>query len=150
MIRPLRRFHAWMWLLLTPAMAWVLVAALMGREKFPLADPEPPPAATGEQVLSRNTWSAGSTITTRVLLRGEELVLELTPMQTLKKPDVLVYWLDGQNLSDGYLLGNLSGTQPRYYKLPTSARGRTGSVVLYSLAHQRELDRTGLDLEGVP
>lgn len=145
MIRRLRQWHSWAWVVLTPLLLVLLGAAWSVRSSYPESASSSPIA--GEVLVNEAEWFQRSPISTRVYrLEDDVLILELNPQVALKKPDVLVYWLRGENLGSGTLLGSLRGTGPHAFSLPSLERG-LGTVVLYSLGHQAEVDRATLNLE---
>ncbi len=67
-------------------------------------------------------------------------VLELTPREDLRQPELLAYWSPGLDPELGLgdravLLGRLGGTAPRRFRLPAEVQDVPGRLVLYSLAH---------------
>jgi len=141
MIRPLRRRHLAMTATLAVITLAVFIAALAKRETIPAMAALPPaldgrPEAAGAPILlNRDDLWGETAIRTRIWRGPAGLVLELTPRQPLKKPDALVYWRPGPNLTDAYLLGALNGAEIRRFALPEAAAKRDGTLVVYSLAH---------------
>lgn len=159
MMLSLRRRHRWM----MAAVAIVLPAAFIAghavRKPVPATESMPsmfmaPPATAFPHLLYEKSdlWQA-LRITTRVYADqqpAERLAVELHPQGYLKIPDMLVYWhaqppnqLD--KLPDAaYLLGALAGTQKLRSVLPEPAMTQDGSLILYSLAHQKIIAATNL------
>jgi hypothetical protein len=104
---------------------------------------DPPAGALVEE--RADLWSPLA-IRTRIYASG---VIELAPQVDLEQPDVLVYWSPEavrDRLPDGARwLGRLAGTSPRRFALPPDARGRAGSLHLYSLGHAQWLASAALE-----
>lgn len=78
---------------------------------------------------------------------GEGLSLVIRPTSVILKPDLLVYWspgddVTGQPSDDAVLVGSLSGRSRRLLQLPAAAD--SGTLIVYSLPHQQVVDRISL------
>lgn len=159
MIHPLRRRHLWMTTAIAIILPVVFVAGLAVRKPIPATENAPsalmaPPAVSFSHLLFEKSdlW-ADLKITTRVYADqqpAERLAVELHPQDYLKIPDLLVYWHPQPSIQtdklpdDAYLLGALAGTQKRRFILPEPAMTQDGSLILYSLAHQKIIAATTL------
>lgn len=82
---------------------------------------------------------------------GDQPTLLIRPSVELLKPDLLVYWSpvtgtdSDTELAEATLVGRLTGNSWRRLSLPTSAQGISGSLLIYSMAHQQVLDSLSLD-----
>jgi len=155
-IRPLRKRHtalATVFLaLLAPA---GLLAGVLSRPDAPLmsglpdvvlAEIDGPSGRIGDTSLEID----GLTIAVRTWKGGTSRFLQLAPERDLQLPDVLVYWTpeavtgaDAAPPADALLVGSLAGARPRNFVLPTAA-GAGGSIMLFSLGHQRGLGSVNL------
>lgn len=84
-------------------------------------------------------------IQTRLLRTGPglgQLAIELSAMDRIVRPDVLVYWVPGEKRvenslpDDAFLLGSFEPSIATPLTLPEPTLNRTGALVLYSLADQ--------------
>ncbi|MGH7595223.1 MAG: hypothetical protein ACREOI_02675 [bacterium] len=159
MIQPLRRRHRWMMAAITVILPVVFVAGLAVRkpipatENIPAASTSPSSMAFTHLLFEKTDLWPELKITTRVYADqqpAERLAVELHPQDYLKIPDLLVYWhpqpsIQTDKLPDGaYLLGALAGTQKLRCILPEPAMTQDGSLILYSLAHQKIIAATML------
>ncbi len=130
----------------------VFVAGLAVRKPIPPTANTPstsmtPPAISFSHLMfEKSDLLADLKITTRVYADqqpAERLAVELQPQSYLKIPDMLVYWHPQPSIQksqipdDAYLLGALAGTQKLRCILPEPAATQDGSLILYSLAHQK-------------
>ena len=144
MIRRLRKRHLWMWHLFGLAAFAVFFAGLAARETWPVGAS---PIAAGGEVLHRAELATTPPIVVRVI-RDTGLFLELDPGRAPELADVLVSWRIGEGPMHGIVLGTLDGAFRRRYPVPIEVDAGAGTLVLYSLAHDRELARLELDLGG--
>jgi hypothetical protein len=92
----------------------------------------------GEAIASDNFTVARVTIAAETLrLSDGSVVLDLTPKQTLRVADVLVYWDVGSETpealgEEAVLLGTLAGDARRRFEIPTELQGQNGQLVFYS------------------
>ncbi len=147
MIRPLRQRHRAMVLTLSVLLPAGFVLGIATRKPVP-TDMALPDKIAGDIPLydsalwmREDLWQRSS-IRTRLLAQtaGDRLAVELRPKAEIARPDVLVYWIPGEqkpqdNLPDNaFLLGALSMNPVRALPLPPNARREKGALVLYSLA----------------
>lgn len=81
---------------------------------------------------------------------GGDPFLNLQPQTDLQRPDVLVYWQQGDTppeaLSEtSILLGALSGASNRQFSIPTAMQGQTGHLLLFSQGTQEIISAFPLD-----
>lgn len=159
MIHPLRRRHRWITMALAVGLPIAFIAGLAVRKPIPTTENAPsalmaPPDIVFSQLLfdKSDLW-ANLKITTRLYADQQparQLAVELHPQDDLKAPDLLVYWhpepaVQTEQLPDeAYLLGALAGTQMGRFILPAPALTQEGSLILYSLAHQKIIATTTL------
>jgi hypothetical protein len=159
MIQPLRRRHLGMMTAIAIILPIVFIAGLAVRKPIPATESLPsalmtPPAISFSHLLFEKSdlWT-DLKITTRVYAGqqpAEHLAVELYPQSYLKIPDLLVYWhpqpsiQTGKLPDDAYLLGVLAGTHKLRFILPEPAMTQDGSLILYSLAHQKIIAATTL------
>jgi hypothetical protein len=130
----------------------VFVAGLVVRkpipatENIPAASMAPSSVAFTHLLFEKTDLWPDLKITTRVYADqqpAEHLAVELHPQDYLKTPDMLIYWHLQPSIQtyklpdDAYLLGALVGTQKLRSILPEPAITIDGSLMLYSLAHQK-------------
>ncbi len=147
MIASLRRRHRWAALGLVVAAPLLLALGLSARrpeirmDSLPaaLADaaPEAPvlldelPELWGETPIHTRRYGAGG--------GGVATVVELTPREPLRRPDLLIYWLPAGSAETfperAELLGRLRGRHPQRFALP----GPGGTLLLHSVAHGETL-----------
>ncbi len=153
MIRPLRRTHRIVSVALVLTLPAGLMLALRARVVWPLHEGplmpvyvpetgvEERPGIWGELAIETRVWSND---TIALVIPSPDPLLELTPLEDLRRPDMLVYWSRATSPqrgassppADARLLGSLAGTQRSVYQLPHEARRHDGWLVLYSLAHR--------------
>lgn len=156
MIRPLRQRHRWILLGLSVALPLLFVAGLLARKAPAVMESLP---ATG-RVLEADAYPVvvaereGDSLGVQLRLRADgrparRMALELAPRQHLREPDLLVYWHPGTAAgvlpSDGYLLGTMDGARARVFALPDTALHTYGTVIFYTLAHQKTLETARLE-----
>ncbi|MGH7457073.1 MAG: hypothetical protein ACRENG_37330 [bacterium] len=159
MIHPLRRRHRWMTVAISIVLPIAFVAGLTVRkpipatENVPAASMTPSSAAFSHLLFEKSDLWPDLKITTRVYADQQpaaRLAVELHPQDYLKIPDMLVYWhpqpsIQTDKLPDEvYLLGALAGTEKLRFILPEPAMTQDGSLILYSLAHQKIIAATML------
>jgi hypothetical protein len=159
MIHPLRRRHRRMIAAITIVLPIAFVAGLAVRKPIPATENLPsaltvlPATSFPHLLLEENDLWSDLKITTRVYgdqQPAERLAVELYPQDYLKIPDLLVYWHHPPSIQtdklpgDAYLLGALAGTQKLRCILPEPAMTQDGSLILYSLAHQKIIATTML------
>ena len=146
MIAPLRRRHAVAWVVIGLSLPVGYVAALAARRDIPRVDA--PDDVAGETLWTRSRALAAVDVdlAARRTTSGTELLL--TPHRPLARPDVLVYWLPPGAEPvprPSVLLGAFAGDAPASFPLPVAAdEGRLGTVLLYSLGHQTDVDSAAL------
>ena len=167
MIRNLRRRHGRMWLfssILLLAIFWLGFtkrSAIPPMAELPASLAEPAPTGANTVFDNPNLWTPLS-IETKILQTGTDPVgidpvgtdpaawwLSLKPKADLQRPDILVYWSPTGKLSEGILLGRLSGTSARTFSLPARALAEPGSLMLHSLGHGETFAEAKLDLSGI-
>jgi hypothetical protein len=157
MIQPLRRRHRWIMAAITILLPITFIAGLAVRQPIPTTENIPaasmtPSAMAFSHLLFEKTDSwPDLKITTRLYTDqqpAERLAVELQPQDYLKIPDLLVYWHPKPSIQTGklpddvYLLGVMAGTQKLRFVLPEPAMTQDGSIILYSLAHQKIIAAT--------
>lgn len=110
----------------------------------PLASPATvaPPSAAREVVLA-NDEAFEVPVDLMVTGGAGAYALVLAPREPLVVPAMVVYWAPAPGTGDGLpegaqLLGAFDGVTTTRWPLP---HGPTGAVVIYSLGHQRVVDR---------
>ncbi len=148
MIRPLRTRHrrtvAALWIVVPALLAW----ALLSRPPQPRMDDLPAwrgeatPAGHPRRVAGTPFELDGVRAEAAVFSRGVERHLRLRLLERSVAPDLLAYWTAGAGKdggdglpADATLLGRVPGTREIVWRLPADG----GSIVLYSLAHQRRV-----------
>jgi hypothetical protein len=155
-IAPLRRLHGRLLAALSVLVPAGFLAGLAARTPEPrmaelpgsLAEGPAPPAAAAD------LWKRDDLFRLPIdaaLSRAPDggLAVTLEPRSDLRRPEVLVYWApSGEGASnlppDAILLGRLSGTARRTFRLPV-AEEPGGGLFLYSLGHQSVLEAVRLD-----
>ena len=159
MIRPLRRRHAAMSVVLLVLLAPAgLLAGVLARPDETLmaglpsrvyTDPDMPSGRIGKASLLVGELE----IEVRVWGTGSSRFVQLRPMGDLQVPDVLVYWTPSAVAApgappptDAVMIGGLGGSRLPSFTLPEAAADPAagGSLLLYSLAHKRGLGATPL------
>ncbi len=143
MIRPLRRRHLWMVILMAVLVASLYLAALAARPETPLEGelpaalgvPEVAPAGAGVELPTSPPLRVRPTADGRIELAAEG---------PIEGAGLLLYWLPAGagGPADGHLLGPLAGGARQVLALPPAAAAR-GELLLYSLGHGEEVARTG-------
>ena len=151
MIRPLRKAHAAAWSALALCLPAGIALGLGARPAEPtmeltaLCTAPREPAAWSRQ----GRWT-DQAILVRLAAGEERTIVEVKPDEDRQKPVLLVYWsaeAPGGSLPErAYLLGSLSGTEPRRLELPAHAAG--GWLHLLSLGHGELV--SSLELAGLP
>ena len=158
MIQRLRRRHR----LMIPSVALVsiplVVVGLLTRQPDPVQAELPEilrglTAPTGAPDLDIEVGFASLAAHARVWQAeadGEGPILELTPSVDPRRPDVLAYWTGAEDAArpgpEAQLLGRLAGTRSRTFQLPAEASTGTGSLLLFSLAHDDVVDHAAWPL----
>lgn len=149
MIRPLRKRHRVMVLSLTIALPAAFAVGIATRQEVPVAKAgalgRGPQVHNQSEIWTRNDLWEKNSIQTRLLRTGPglgQLAVELSGMDRIVRPDVLVYWVPGEKKAgdslpdDAFLLGSFAPSIATPLTLPESALNQTGALVLYSLADQ--------------
>jgi len=136
-----------------------LGAALRARPALPvevIPDPGSPPD-DGLWIENRNAFrESGIRCHVRVGTTHQPAVVELSVVDDLALPDLLLYWgppheqLDSLR-GDELLLGSFFGEGSRRFELPAGAssdEGPIGRLVLYSLAHDEIIVAVALSAPG--
>jgi hypothetical protein len=147
MIRPKRVLHRVMWTALAIIIPVLYVAALSSRPEMPSSKLErwtPPTSSPKQKLLSEMVMLEGS-ISIRVLSDPgvKKTWLTVTPAKPITSPNLLLYWSSGE-VADGFLLGSVGGLYEQHFPAPEAFDASKGSLILYSLGHQKELDRKAL------
>jgi hypothetical protein len=144
-IRPLRQRHRRVTTGLALLLPLAYGAAILAREPEgtwelpPVARAENPGLGDGGQVVlaGREAWGGlplEARFTAGVEQKSEHGVVELTPLEPLREPDLLVYWTSSEARdalpSFAVLLGRL-GEVRRSWRLPHAG----GYLTLFDLAH---------------
>lgn len=137
MIRPLRRGHRYVFLALTAILPATVVVGLSGRKPVPSVSLPPVLGAAepgGQEVWRRADLFGANRITAR-LLRRQDRGLHMEVTGNVAAPDLLIYWTSntaGADLpADAVLLGRFGHSAV----VPSNLHGRSGQLVLYSLAN---------------
>jgi len=147
MIRPLRQRHRIMITTLSVIIPTAFALGIVRRNQLPSSDSFPAGAAAEiysyTELWSRNDLWDKALIRTRLLRstsRPQRLVIELTSMKQIVRPDLLAYWVPGNartsdTLPDSaFLLGSFTQFIPIQLDLPGQPAKQTGILLLYSLA----------------
>lgn len=143
MIRPLRQRHRRTIAALALVLPIAFVAGIAARKPVPVAGTLPAELATradvfGRVVLTKADLWAGERIITRLRRDSAGAIAVEFMFRDVTRPDVLVYWVPGQEtIGEGLpdrarLLGPFSNRRP--LPIRPDARGERGRLVLYSLA----------------
>ena len=143
MIRPLRRLHRQAFVGAAIVGSVLMVTALAKRAPQPGASALPGDVATGGRrcvVLESDELWRSVAIATRVLMSKDgSYDVELSSAETNNQPDLLLYWTAGASAGrlpeSSRLLGPYSGGTQRFV-IPADIELSSGSLILYSLAHQ--------------
>lgn len=138
MIHPLRRRHRYVFLALAAILPSTAFVGLTGRKPVPPSLSLPPALGaakpSGQEVWRRADLFGLNKITAR-LLRGEDRGTHIELTGDLAAPDLLIYWSAnsaGADLpADAVLLGRFG----QRAVVPANLHGRSGRLVLYSLAN---------------
>ena len=148
MIRPLRQRHRRMVIALGVFLPIALAVGISARRPLPTGQ-SVPVILTGEPLHFENVvWDRGDVwaqqaIRTRLLsdkTDGKRFAVELSAVNDIVKPDLIVYWLPGDpKIEDALpdnatLLGAFVQTKPTPLPLPGETAATSGVFVLYSLA----------------
>ncbi|MDY6936318.1 MAG: hypothetical protein SWY16_01525 [Cyanobacteriota bacterium] len=148
MILSRRNTHFYAIVALACALPLVFLAGLLWRPSFPTVD------ETTNALFAAADFSSGVSsleiATSETLSVGEidvlaetskspagELFLDLQPTQALEFSDVLVYWSTARTetvSNEAILLGQLSGTSRRHFRVPSQIQGKPGYLLFYSRA----------------
>ncbi len=145
MIRPLRARHRTMVILLSGIVPVLFIAALVFRPSPPPANTEIPnpliapdgftdviglltPVQGFEDILYRLNGKPGTSIK----------AISLQAAQSVRLPELLIYWSINQDVSNGQLLGTWAVTAPGIFVFPESESG-TGWIILYDLAKKQNV-----------
>lgn len=159
MIHPLRRRHRWLTMAISIILPIAFIAGLSVRkpipatENIPAGSMRPSSISFAHLLFEKSDLWTGLKIITRVYTDqqpAERLAVELHPQDYLKIPDMLVYWHPQPSIQtdklpdDVYLLGALAEMKKLRFILPGPAMTQDGSLILYSLAHQKVIAATML------
>jgi hypothetical protein len=154
MIRPLRHRHRRIVILLGMFLPVAFVVGIAARKPPLLTDALPVALAVAPQKVENVQWQradlfAKSPVQVR-LLRGQNseasFAVAFTAKKEFVKPDLLVYWVAGdQNITDtlpgkAQLLGVFDPFSP--LPLPAAATTQIGRLILYSLANNEIVDES--------
>ena len=132
----------------------VFVVSILGRPISPEANDDiPSTVELPETIFTAETGEAGiftgqPAMRYRILetADGQRRAIELSATESLRIPELLVYWSSNSNaesLSDNHvLIGSWPVTFTRTFELPVSA---PGAIVLYSLSQQEVVASTPLN-----
>lgn len=157
MISPYRLRHRRIFYVLVLVLPVLFTASILVRKPQPITETLPsalsPPLEHYAHVVKTydNLW-ANYSIQTRILSASQPengFAIELQPLDLIAEPSLLVYWSTEQEprVEEGsHLLGAFTGTDSVLLPLPDSAIYHTGSIFLYSLGHQRIVDKAMLKI----
>jgi hypothetical protein len=149
MIRPLRQRHRRTFLALGIFLPAAFAIGIAARKPLPQISSLPaeiaPAVRAGADIWSRADLFAKSPVQVRLRREtsGKNFAVAFSAAKDFVKPDLLVYWSDGNpNLTNALpdnaiLLGAFSAPQ---LPLPTIAEKISGALVLYSLADHEIVD----------
>jgi hypothetical protein len=150
MIRPLRQRHRIMISTLSVIIPTTFALGIATRKVIPLSPSSAnAPAKIGNytEIWNRNDLWDKSVLRTRLLKSTSNLLLvELTSVKQIVRPDLLVYWVPGEtrvqdSLPDNaFLLGSFDQAAPVSFALPNQATTKSGSLILYTLADHEIID----------
>ena len=130
----------------------VFIAGLLARPSVPTSGSGSRALPAGAVIVKSfdQSWQK-NLIHTRIYRLPDDtskLRLQLEPSSEIPEPDLLVYWSDKQSspapdslAPDAQFLGDLA---QQTYVLPSGSE-RGGLLILYSLGHQRVVDRAKLE-----
>lgn len=147
MILARRKVHFYAAIALACTLPIVFLAALLMRPSIPTVDESVDelfaianyPNTT--EVIDSATLSAEDVkIRSEITRASQTTFLDLQPVDPLQYADVLVYWQaseppagEAQTVGDSaVLLGRLSESRRRRFRLPTEIQGQQGHLILYS------------------
>ena len=148
MIRPLRQRHRRMVIALGVFLPIAFVVGIAARKPVPTGQSlsvtlAGEPLHFEDVVWDRRDLWVQPAIRTRLLsdkTGGKRFAVELSAVEDIVKPDLIVYWVSGNpkiedTLPDNAtLLGAFVQTKPTPLPLPGETAARSGVLVLYSLA----------------
>lgn len=144
MIRSLRQRHRQVFAVLGVLLPMALIGGIAARKSIPTVA-ELPPVIAKPLAGTSVAWERGglfeklSVVVSLATNSPTDLSLRLEAPADFARPDVLVYWSAANTLpaeklpDDAILLGVLAANELR---VPTSAVGTRGHLVLFSLADQ--------------
>lgn len=153
MIIERRQVHFYSFMVLAILLPLIFIAGLLFRPTYTAVDQAANPlfATAGfptEAPAERQTIATDSLQGKGITLSAEtftnpqgNLILEVQPDRILQQPDLLVYWVLGndppEDLSpEAYLLGSLAGRSKRQFPLPSACKGEAGQLLVYSQGTQ--------------
>jgi hypothetical protein len=146
MIRRLRQVHRVAFVLFALAVPVLMTRALALRPPKPLSSlPVPVAVGPGPGALAA-TWSTALGPIRYGFIAppsaGQPASLQIAPTAALRAPDLLLYWTMRTGPvstvdRDDRLLGRLNGGAAGSLTLPLAVMDTAGTLVLYSLGHQR-------------
>ena len=148
MIRPLRQRHRRMVIALGVFLPIAFVVGISARRPVPTGQSLSATLAGEPQHFENVVWDRGDlwpqqAIRTRVLSNktgGKRFAVELSAVNDIVKPDLIVYWVPGNPKIEDTLPGNATllgafvQSKPTALPLPGESAARSGVLVLYSLA----------------
>lgn len=151
MIRPLRHRHRHIIIALCVSLPVAFAAGIAARKPLPEIKSLPYEISPASNSFAAEVWSRAdmfpkSPVQIRLLREQsgmERFAVALSGAKDFVKPDLLVYWLDGNSnatnalLDNAILLGEFSAPQ---LPLPAAAEKNNGLLALYSLADNEILD----------
>jgi hypothetical protein len=149
MIQPLRIVHRRAFIALALVLPAILLLGLGARR--PRLGPIAQPTSAAAQVVreSSKLWQKHAIQSKfyRMSDRPQDIYLVLQPAQELNEPDLLLYWATNAPQGDVLpaqvqLMGALRAGKA--FPLPLN-ENRTGTLVLFSLAHQTVFDTAGVE-----
>lgn len=151
MIRPLRKIHRRLFIVLGIILPVAFVISIAARKPPAIAASLPPALTDAPNLFNALIWEQDALFSKTgisVRLMRESAASGLFAVSFLApndfaKPDVIVYWVAGDSTSadalpeDAQLLGTFSA---RELKLPADAPTNEGRLILFSLADQEIVD----------
>lgn len=146
MIAAARKRHRAMIFLLGVVVPIVFVWGIMARRQMPVMPrSEQAPVAT-TQVGEARFEIDGKPLYVDVFLADGRFALVWQQAPALAYPDILVYWQHGDTLDTAILVGNYAAHSTSFQQeVPEGAMLEDAKIVLYSLAHQRQLSVQPVD-----
>ena len=157
MIQSLRRTHWRLMLVLVLLLPTVVVAGLMARPTFLRMAPLPEESPLIYALPRLEKWDqVGLEVGfKRPAKPTERAVMCVLPREESHEPDLLMYWNPsviqsgeragervGEPGDGSVLLGSLKGRQTRCVNIPIEVPESSGSLVIYSLAHRKQIAST--------